>query len=56
MGELPAEGRKMLASAVSSALPALKACADKLAGYSPDIKPTLDAIIAKLETWANAPA
>lgn len=53
---LPAEGRRLLASTLTSALPALKAGADKVAGLSPDIKPTLDAIIARLETWARAPA
>jgi hypothetical protein len=54
--QLPAEGRKLLASAISSALPALKAGVEKVAGFSPEMKPTLDAIIARLEGWANAPA
>lgn len=54
--QLPAEGRRLLASALTSALPALKTGADKVAGLSPDIKPTMDAIIAKLENWAKAPA
>jgi ABC-type transporter Mla subunit MlaD len=54
--QLPAEGRKLLASTISSALPTLKAGADKVAGYSPEMKPTLDAIIARLEGWAKAPA
>ncbi|HMR31756.1 MAG TPA: hypothetical protein PKA13_09355 [Geminicoccaceae bacterium] len=54
--QLPAEGRKLLASTISAALPTLKAGSEKVAGLSPDLKPTLDAIIAKLEGWANAPA
>ncbi len=54
--QLPSEGRRMLASAIQSALPALKTGADKVAGYSPDLRPTLDVIIAKLEGWARAPA
>ena len=54
--QLPTEGRKLLASAVASALPSLKAGAEKVAGLSPDLKPTLDAIIVRLEGWANAPA
>lgn len=54
--QLPAEGRRLLASALTSAMPALKAGADKVSGLSPDLKPTLDTIIARLETWARAPA
>ncbi len=54
--QLPATGRRLLASALTSAMPALKAGADKVAGLSPDLKPTLDTIIARLETWARAPA
>lgn len=54
--QLPAEGRKLLASTIASALPSLKAGAEKVAGLSPDLKPTLDAIIVRLEGWANAPA
>lgn len=54
--QLPVEGRKLLASAIGSALPGLKAGADKVAGLSPELKPTLDTIIARLEGWAKAPA
>ena len=54
--QLPAEGRKLLASAVASVLPSLKTGAEKVASLSPEMKPTLDAIIARLEGWANAPA
>ncbi len=56
--QLPAEGKKMLASMVSAALPSLKELVAKVETVSgaESIKPTLDAMIAKLETWANAPA
>jgi hypothetical protein len=54
--QLPAEGKKMLASAINSALPTLKAGADKVASLGPELKPTLDAIIARLEGWAKAAA
>jgi hypothetical protein len=56
--QLPAEGRKMLAGLVGTALPSLKELAAKAGSVqgAEAIKPTLDAMIAKLETWANAPA
>ena len=56
--QLPAEGKKMLAGLVSTALPSLKELVAK-AGSIPgaeSIKPTLDAMVTKLETWAKAPA
>lgn len=56
--ELPAEGRRLLATAVGAALPGLKALAAKVGsvpGAEP-IGPTLDAVLAKLEGWAKAPA
>ena len=55
--QLPAEGRKLLASMVGTALPPLKelvARAGSIQGAEA-IKPALDAVIAKLEGWANAP-
>jgi multidrug efflux pump subunit AcrA (membrane-fusion protein) len=56
--QLPAEGRKMLAGLVGTALPSLKELAGKVGTVqgAEVIKPTLDALVAKLETWANAPA
>jgi hypothetical protein len=56
--QLPAEGKKMLASLVSTALPSLKELVAKVGTISgtESIKPALDAMLAKLETWANAPA
>jgi Tfp pilus assembly protein PilE len=56
--QLPVEGRKLLASLVSTALPPLKELVAKVGAVqgAEAIKPALDAVIAKLETWANAPA
>jgi hypothetical protein len=56
--QLPAEGRKLLASVVATALPPLKELAAKAGTVqgAEAIKPALDAVIAKLEAWANAPA
>lgn len=56
--QLPAEGKKLLAGVVSTALPALKELAAKASTIqgAETIKPAIDAVIAKLETWANAPA
>ena len=56
--QLPAEGKKLLASLVSAALPSLKELAAKVGSISgaEAVKPALDAMLAKLETWANAPA
>lgn len=56
--QLPAEGKKMLAGLVSTALPSLKELVAKVGSISgaESIKPALDAMLAKLETWANAPA
>lgn len=56
--QLPAEGRKALAGLVSTALPALKELAAKVGSVSgaESIKPALDAMIGKLEAWAQAPA
>lgn len=56
--QLPAEGKKMLASLVSAALPSLKELVAKVGTVSgaESVKPALDAMLAKLETWAIAPA
>jgi predicted negative regulator of RcsB-dependent stress response len=56
--QLPAEGKKALASMVSAALPALKELVTKVGSIqgAEAVKPALDAMIAKLEGWANAPA
>lgn len=56
--QLPAEGRRLLAGAVSTALPSLKALAERITSVEGGeaIKPTLDAMIGRLESWANAPA
>lgn len=56
--QLPAEGKKALASLVSAALPALKELSAKVTAISgaESVKPALDAVIAKLEAWAQAPA
>jgi hypothetical protein len=56
--QLPAEGKKMLASLVSASLPPLKGLVANVGSISgaEAIKPALDAMLAKLETWANAPA
>ena len=55
--QLPAEGKKLLAGMVSAALPPLKELAAKASSIQggETIKPALDAVIAKLESWANAP-
>lgn len=54
--QLPAEGKKVLAGVVSTALPPLKELAAKSSSIqgADTIKPTVDAILAKLEAWANA--
>jgi hypothetical protein len=56
--QLPAEGKKALAGMVSAALPTLKELAAKVGSISgaEAVKPSLDAMIAKLEAWAKAPA
>lgn len=56
--QLPAEGRRLLASAVNAALPGLKEVANRVGSIqgAEGIKPTLDAMVAKLESWAKAPA
>lgn len=56
--QLPAEGRAQLANAVNASLPTLKDLAGRLAGTEggQTLKPTLDAMIARLEGWAKAPA
>jgi hypothetical protein len=56
--QLPAEGKKMLAGLVSAALPSLKELVAKVGSVAgaESIKPALDAMVAKLETWAQAPA
>jgi len=56
--QLPVEGKKLLAGVVSTALPALKELAVKVSSIqsAESIKPAIDAVIAKLETWANTPA
>jgi hypothetical protein len=56
--QLPAEGKKMLAGLVSTALPSLKELVAKVGSIpgAESIKPTLDAMVTKLETWAKAPA
>lgn len=56
---LPAEGKTALATLVSASLPTLRSTAEQIAaldGVGPIVKPTLDAIIAKLEAWSKAPA
>lgn len=54
--QLPAEGKEVLAGVVSTALPPLKELAAKSSSIqgADTIKPTVDAILAKLEAWANA--
>ena len=56
--QLPAEGRGMLAGAVNAALPGLKELAAKTETMpgGATIKPTLDAMLGRLEAWAKAPA
>lgn len=55
--QLPAAGKTALAGMVNASLPALKELVAKVGGISgaESIKPALDAMVAKLETWANAP-
>lgn len=53
--QLPAEGKRLLAGAVATALPPIKALADKagtVAGAE-KLKPTIDAIVAELERWTK---
>ena len=56
--QLPAEGKKLLATLVSAALPPLKELAAKTSSIqgAEAVKPAMDGILAKLEAWANAPA
>ena len=56
--QLPVEGRKVLAGLVSAALPPLKELVAKVGNVpgAESIKPALDAMLAKLEAWAQAPA
>ena len=56
--QLPAEGKKLLASLVSAALPPLKELAAKAGTIqgADGVKPAVDDILAKLEAWANGPA
>ena len=53
--QLPAEGKKLLASVVNTALPPLKELAAKAGSIqgADAIKPSIDAMLAKLEAWAN---
>jgi hypothetical protein len=55
---LPEAGRAQLASTVNAALPGLKDLSARMATTEggQTLKPTLDAIIARLEGWAKAPA
>jgi hypothetical protein len=55
---LPAGGRALLAGLAGTALPPLMELATKVGTVqgAEAIKPTLDAVIAKLAAWANAPA
>lgn len=54
--QLSAEGKKLLASVVSTALPSLKELAARASSIQgvDAIKPSIDAMLAKLEAWANA--
>ena len=56
--QLPAAGRAQLARAVNAALPSLKDLSARMGTTEggQTLKPTLDAIIARLEGWAKAPA
>lgn len=57
--QLPAEGRKLLADALSAALPTIRAGIDRVTaieGVGAELKPTLDEIYARLEAWARVPA
>lgn len=56
--QLPAEGRKLLAALVSTALPTLKQLAGTVTSVegAAAIKPAVDGMIRKLEAWAQAPA
>lgn len=56
VAQLPEAGRETLATALRSVLPTLRAGADKAAATAPDLKPTLDAIIAKLTDWSQPKA
>ena len=53
--QLSAEGKKLLASVVNTALPPLKELAAKAGSIqgADAIKPSIDAMLAKLEAWAN---
>jgi type VI protein secretion system component VasK len=56
---LPAAGKSALATLVSGSLPTLRSAAEQVAaieGVGPVVKPTLDAILAKLDAWSKAPA
>ncbi len=54
--QLPAAGRKLLASVVSTAMPPLKEWAAKAGSIqgADAIKPSIDAMLTKLAAWANA--
>ena len=54
--QLPAEGKKLLAGVVSTALPPLKELAAKASSIqgADTVKPSIDVMLAKLEAWANA--
>jgi hypothetical protein len=56
--QLPAEGRKLLAGVVATALPPLKELAAKAGTVqgAEAVKPALGAVIAKLDAWAKTPA
>ena len=55
---MPAEGKKLLATLVSAALPPLKELAAKAGTIqgADGIKPVVDDILTKLEAWAKSPA
>lgn len=57
VGQMSAEGKKILATLVGTALPTIKTAAEKLAaieGVGPVVKPTLDAMIKTLDGWSKA--
>lgn len=59
VSELPQAAQEALASLLADGLPALRELATKveaMEGVGPVVKPTLDAIMAKLDAWAQQPA
>lgn len=59
LGQLSAEARRGFAGLVAGAMPAVRSAAERVKaidGLSPEVRATIDSIVAKLDGWSRAPA